>query len=70
MSFGSVSFGELTCMHGVYLVNTQGFVWKFFLCAIYKCSFVHSFIHSCHMSYQGNFMMMASLHLSFGSRHL
>ena len=23
-------------------VNTQGFVWKFFLCAIYKFSFIHS----------------------------
>ena len=22
-------------------VNTQGFVWKFFLCAIYKFSFIH-----------------------------
>ena len=24
-------------------VNTQGFVWKFFLCAIYKFSFIHSY---------------------------
>ena len=31
------------CVSGA--VNTQGFVWKFFLCAIYKFSFIHSFIH-------------------------
>ena len=29
------------CVSGA--VNTQGFVWKFFLCAIYKFSFIHSF---------------------------
>ena len=29
------------CVFGA--VNTQGFVWKF-LCAIYKFSFIHSFI--------------------------
>ena len=28
------------CVSGA--VNTQGFVWKFFLCAIYKFSFIHS----------------------------
>ena len=46
MSFGSFSLRELTCMHCVSdAVNTQGFVWKFFfLCAIYKFSFIHSFI--------------------------
>ena len=29
------------CVSGA--VNTQGFVWKFFLCAIYKCSFIQMF---------------------------
>ena len=28
------------CVSGA--VNTQSFVWKFFLCAIYKFSFIHS----------------------------
>ena len=32
------------CVSGA--VNTQGFVWKFFLCAIYKFSFIHSFTES------------------------
>ena len=33
------------CVSGA--VNTQGFfVWKFFLCAIYKCSFLPSFLPS------------------------
>ena len=31
------------CVSGA--VNTQGFGWKFFLCAIYKFSFIHS-IHN------------------------
>ena len=30
-------------MMNIGAVNTQGFVWKFFLCAIYKFSFIHSF---------------------------
>ena len=29
------------CVSGA--VNTQGFAWKFFLCAIYKFSLIHSF---------------------------
>ena len=32
------------CVAGA--VNTQGFVWKFFLSAIYKFSFIHSFTPS------------------------
>ena len=48
--FGSVSLREPTCMVCTVCiwrrtVNTQGFVWMF-LCAIYKCSFIHSLIHS------------------------
>ena len=33
------------CVSGA--VNTQGFVWKFFLCAIYKFSFIHSIAQKC-----------------------
>ena len=48
--FGSVSLREPTCMVCTVCiwrctVNTQGFVWMF-LCAIYKCSFIHSLLHS------------------------
>ena len=32
------------CVSGT--VNTQGFVWKFFLCAIYKFSFIHSYVYN------------------------
>ena len=46
MSFDSSSLQELTCMHCVYFgtVNMQSFLW-IFLCAMYECSFIHSFIH-------------------------
>ena len=47
MSFGSFSLRELTCMHCVYLALwTRKVLCGSFLCAIYKFSFIHSFISS------------------------
>ena len=47
VSFGSFSLRELTCMHRVYLALwTRKVLCGSFLCAIYKFSFIHSFIHS------------------------
>ena len=45
VSFGSFSLRELTCMHCVYLVRwTRKVLCGSFLCAIYKFSFIHSFM--------------------------
>ena len=45
VSFGSISLRELTCMHCVYLALwTRKVLCGSFLCAIYKFSFIHSFI--------------------------
>ena len=46
MSFGSFSLRELAYMHCVYLALwTRKVLCGRFLCAIYKFSFIHSFIH-------------------------
>ena len=46
MSFGSFSLRELTCMHCVYLaLCTRKVLCGSFLCAIYKFSFIRSFIY-------------------------
>ena len=45
--FGSFSLQELTCMHCVYLaLSTRKVLCGSILCAIYKFSFIHSFIHN------------------------
>ena len=52
VSFGSFSLREFTCMHCVYLALwTRKVLCGSFLCAIYKFSFIHSFIHYCYHSF-------------------